>query len=175
MKAIKMMFFVAAATMLFAACGKDEDGSTPSNLANNQLSYDGTTYDMICSVFTDGSTYVQFYGNGTTADFGLEGMFNDASFNKTVNVAVHNPNQHYYVTAFSQNLFSFSYDNWDEGIHGGIGDQRYENESIFSEGTMTNTLDENGFSLSLNGTLKNGKKIAFKIYVPAEDFLSDER
>ena len=37
MKAIKMMMLVAAATMLFASCGKDE-----LDLEDNQLRYDGT-------------------------------------------------------------------------------------------------------------------------------------
>ena len=58
MKAIKMMMFVAAATMLFASCNKDE-----LDLENNQLRYDGTVYNMTTSATSDAQgTYVSYAG-----------------------------------------------------------------------------------------------------------------
>ena len=42
MKAIKMMMFVAATTMIFAACSKDQN-ENPVTAGDNQMIYDGKT------------------------------------------------------------------------------------------------------------------------------------
>ena len=40
----QLMLFVAAATMLFAACSKDEDTTTATAAGDNQMVYNGKTY-----------------------------------------------------------------------------------------------------------------------------------
>ena len=55
-------------------------------------------------------------------------------------------------------------------ISGQIGETYYSGESIFSEGTFTNTYNNNdGVTCYLNGTLKNGKKLAYKVFVPESE------
>lgn len=156
-KGLVLSLVAIAATLMSVSCGKED-----IELNDNELVYDGTVYQAESHASTDGS-YVMFELVNPT--FTIEGMLDEATLNKTLDIAKHNPGAHYYVSGFTENLFNFGYDNWAEGVHGGLDGTDYENESIFSEGTMTSTFDGTKFTMSLKGTLKNGKEIAFKIRV----------
>ena len=162
MKAIKMMMFVAAATMLFASCGKDE-----LDLENNQLRYDGTVYNMVTSAATDAQgTYVSFGCVGKEATLSMNGQFEQTALNRTYNLTVAAEDVHYYIDMWSEQLgINFSFDNNRGTFHGGM-EGVAEGESIFSEGSCNVTYDNDGLTVTLDGTLKNGKELAFKIYVP---------
>ena len=168
MKATKIMMFVAAAAMLFASCGKDE-----LDLENNQLRYDGTVYNMTSSASTDAqNSYVSFGAVGREVLFSLNGQFEDAAFNRTFNLAVAAEDVHYYIDFFSEALtLNFSYDNNRGTFHGGMEGVQ-EGESIFTEGSCSITYDNNGLEVTLDGTLKNGKELAFKVFVPKDEIRS---
>ena len=162
MKAIKMMMFVAAATMLFASCNKDE-----LDLENNQLRYDGTVYNMVSSASsdTDGS-YVSFGSVGKEVLFQLSGTFDQTALNRTYDLTVAAEDVHYAIDFWSEALaLNFSFDMHHGQFFGGM-EGVPEGESIFSEGTCTITYDNSEFEVALDGTLKNGKELAFKVFVP---------
>ncbi len=161
-KAIKMTLFVAAATMMFASCTKDE-----LDLENNQLRYDGTVYNMTTSATSDAQgTYVSYAGVCREVMLSLNGQFEEAAFNRTYNLTVAAEDVHYYIDVWSEELgVNFSYDSNRGTFHGGM-EGVPEGESIFSEGSCTITYDNDGLTVTLDGTLKNGKELAFKVYVP---------
>ena len=162
MKAIKMMMFVAAATMLFASCNKDE-----LDLENNQLRYDGTVYNMVSSASTDADgSYVSFGSVGSEVMFSLNGQFEEAAFNRTYNLAVAAEDVHFYIDFWSESMgVNFSFDNNRGTFHGGM-EGVPEGESVFSEGSCRIDYDNEGLTITLDGTLKNGKELAFKVFVP---------
>jgi hypothetical protein len=162
MKAIKMMMFVAAATMLFASCNKDE-----LDLENNQLRYDGTVYNMVSSASsdTDGS-YVSFGSVGKEVLFQLSGTFDQTALNRTYDLTVAAEDVHYAIDFWSEALaLNFSFDMNHGTFHGGM-EGVPEGESIFSEGSCRIDYDNEGLTITLDGTLKNGKELAFKVFVP---------
>lgn len=155
--------FVAAAAMLLASCGKDN-----SDLENNQLRYDGTVYNMQSTAMCDAMGYINFTSEGRDADFSIYGNFEKDALNRTYNLAVAADDVHYNIDFVSEALaLNFSYDNNHGAFYGGMeGVER--GMSIFSKGTCSVTNDNDGFLLTLDGTLKNGKEIAFKTYVPKD-------
>ena len=157
-KRLILSMVAMAAALMWTSCGKED-----IELNDNELSYDGTVYQGESFAESDGFNYVQFELVSPT--FTIEGMLDWTSLNKTFDIAVHNPGAHYYVSGFTENLFNFGYDNWEEGVHGGLDGTEYEDSSVFSEGTMKTTFNGTTFTMSLDGTLKNGKKIAYKIRV----------
>ena len=169
MKAIKMMMFVAAAAMLFASCGKDE-----LDLEDNQLRYDGTVYNMTSSAASDAEgTYVSFGGVGKEALITLNGQFEKACYGHTYDLTVAAEDVHYYIDCWCEALgVNFSFDNNRGTFHGGM-EGVPEGESIFSKGTCTVTYDNLGLEVELNGTLKNGKDLAFGLVVPKSAVIVD--
>ncbi len=162
MKAMKMMMLVAAATMLFASCNKDE-----IDLENNQLRYDGTVYNMVSSASSDADgSYVSFGSVGKEVLFQLSGTFDQAALNRTYDLTVAAEDVHYAIDFWSEALaLNFSFDMHHGRFFGGM-EGVPEGESIFSEGTCTITYNNSEFEVSLIGTLKNGKELAFKVNVP---------
>ena len=162
-----LLGFIAVSAMLFAACGSDEEETLTLN--DNQLAFDGVVYNMNTNASIENygnGEYAIFSGEGENRAFHLTGSFGEGSINQSYNIAVHNPGVHMTVDFFGETMTSFSFDNHMEGFFGGIEGVENVVGSIFSEGTLTNTYDENGFRAYLKGTLINGKKIEFKVFVP---------
>lgn len=164
-----LLLLFAAASVFFASCGDEEESLT---LNDNQLAYDGVVYNMNCSAFVEhvgDELFAGFSGEGENQNLQLTGMFGEGSVNQTYNIAVHNPGVHMNVDFYAESMTSFSFDNNMEGFFGGIAGVDNVEGSIFSEGTLSNTFDENGFRVYLKGTLINGKKIEFKVFVPTSE------
>lgn len=162
MKAIRLMMFVAAATMMFASCEKDG-----ADLEDNQLFYDGKVYNLVSSATSDADgSYVSFDAVGREVLVQLSGVLEKECFNRTFNLAVAADDVHYNIDCWCEELgLTFSFDNNRGTFHGGMVGVP-EGESIFSKGTCTITYDNDEFSITLDGTLKNNKKLAFEIDVP---------
>ena len=186
MKTLKLTFIaLAAAAMLFAGCKKDDEKKTDNNgnnnpavtLNNNELVVDGVHYALVSSA-SDYGDGLQFsaYNQEVPDMFSFSGNIYSGAYNHTYNVAVHNAGVHYgfdfYAnTVRNPDLFNVSYDNWNEGIHGALGEQGYENESVFSSGTADIRYNDDGLTFMVNGTLKNNHTFAFKVVVPKDDIL----
>ena len=167
----KLLILLAAVAMLFTACKKDEP-----TIADNTFIYNDVTYHM---------TNLELYGGiggelvGESTESGPQGYpavefcghhILQSQLNKTFDLT------QYYTTGSSdiEELqlfvcgevadFSFRIDKewWD----GRIGETFYDH-TIFTEGTMTITGDENSdFVYTASGKLINGDSFEFRIVLP---------
>lgn len=181
MKATKLFFtFVAAATMMFAACGKDDnenDGGSQLNIPANTLVYDGVTY-------TFDNVYVDYMYSGLT---GMEAYTNDTLDNGEPMLRLHGIhitpnvwNRDFDLADLSQwpdevsvnlvfegvlNMAYTSFVNGDRGVSGRLDGEYYEEESIFTSGTyrVSGNNDGTPITVTVDGVLRNGKTLQMKL------------
>ncbi|MBO6027387.1 MAG: hypothetical protein J6P73_09105 [Bacteroidales bacterium] len=158
----KLLFALAAVAMLFTACNKDRE--TP--LENNTLVYDGVTYQFRSEAILEGqSTYLSYFAFINDND-NFQGHID--GLNKTFDLT--KPQNFMFDLYMFINQTAINLTFYDESsISGQIGDTQYSGESIFSTGTFTNSYNNSGVTCELNGTLKNGKKLAYKVFVPESE------
>ena len=135
-------------------------------MKNNTLIYDGVTYELQSSaILESGGSYLSYFAvSGEAIDFQghLEGL------NKTFDLTKGQNFMFDLYMFINQTSTSFSIFG-DNNMGGQIGDSQYSNESIFSTGTFTNSYNDNGVTCELNGVLKNGKALAYKVFVPKNE------
>lgn len=155
----RFLVLLAAVAMLFVACDKEKE--TP--LENNTLVYDGVTYQFQSNaILESGGTYLSYFATINDND-NFQGHID--GLNKTFDLTKSQDfmfDLYMYISNTSINLTMYG----DNSISGQIGDIQYGDESIFSEGTFTNISNDSGVTCELHGTLKNGKKLAYKVFVP---------
>lgn len=158
----KLLIALAAVAMLFTACNKDRE--TP--LENNTLVYDGVTYQLQSSAILESEgTYLSYFANINDND-NFQGHID--GLNKTFDLT--QPQDFMFDIYMYINQTPINLTFYDaNSINGQIGDTQYSGESIFSEGTFTNTYNNSGVTCELHGTLKNGKKLAYKVFVPENE------
>ena len=170
MKAIKMMMFVAAATMLFASCGKDDPVA-----GDNELVYDGKVYKMEA-----------FFGpmNGSM------GLMDIHSVDKDANgvYLIRTPEEMFHIyrdlvgqeinltQVYSElpgyHLVLVGAVNWEinggeESIGGVIEGTEYNNTPAVKSGTMKISIEGSNMVFALNAESKNGHKMDLRIVTPA--------
>ena len=160
----KLLIVLAAVAMLFTACGKDKE----QPLENNTLVYDGVTYQLQSSAILESEgTYLSYFAmSGETVDFQghIDGL------NKTFDLTKGQNFMFDLYMFINQTAINLSF--YDENSIGGqIGDTQYS-ESIFSTGTFTNTYNDSGVTCELGGTLKNGKNLAYKVFVTKNEIVT---
>jgi hypothetical protein len=176
MKAIKMMMFVAAATMLFAACGKDK----VEDLADNTLVYDGTVYhldqsQMFIDRFHAGLTLVtamsveQQDGNAviTVDHFHIAGD----DWNKTRDLANLNEGEAYELAFIGTVLTCSAFGHRNNGstyCGGQLNGTEYEDTPVVTEGTLRVEGNNDGTPITvlLDCKLINGKELKMKLVTP---------
>lgn len=164
------MFVMALVAMTMVACKKDndknEDPQQPTEIAANTLVYDGVTYQFNSEAILESEgtylSYFAFINDNDNFQGHIDGL------NKTFNLTTAQDFMFDIYMYFNQMSISLTMYG-DNSISGQIGDTQYSGESIFSEGTFTNTYDDSGVTCYLNGTLKNGKKLAYKVFVPESE------
>ncbi len=156
----KFLFVLAAVAMLFTACNKE------TQLENNTLVYDGVTYQFRSEAILEGqSTYLSYFAFINDND-NFQGHID--GLNKTFDLT--QPQDFMFDIYMYINQTPINLTFYDaNSINGQIGDTQYSGESIFSEGTFTNTYNNSGVTCELHGTLKNGKKLAYKVFVPENE------
>ena len=160
----KLLIVLAAVAMFFTACGKDED--TDVQLENNTLVYDGVTYQLQSEAILESEgTYLSFFARSNN-DLDLQGHID--GLNKTFDLTKGQDFMFDQYMTINQTPISL---NWYDAnsIGGQIGETYYTEESIFSEGTFKNTYNDSGVTCELAGTLKNGKTLAYKVFVPKNE------
>jgi hypothetical protein len=113
MKATRfMMMFVAAAAMMFASCGKDNNEGNSSNIpqtdiANNTLVYDGVTYQMEPLPAGNAPSSASKDSIDGEPLFFFDGYhFRDGSMrNKTINLAALSEGEEYSISIQKQLYF----------------------------------------------------------------------
>lgn len=158
----KVLIALAAVAMLFTACRKDNE----PQLENNTLVYDGVTYQLQSEAILESEgTYLSYFAWGDN-NLDLQGHID--GLNKTFDLT---KGQDFmfdqYMTINQTPISLYWYD--VNSIGGHIGETQYSEESIFSTGTFKNTYNDNGVTCELNGTLKNGKTLAYKVFVPKNE------
>ena len=161
----KLHIVLAAVALVLTACKKDNE--TP--LENNTLVYDGVTYQLQSEAILEGeSTYLSYFArSGETVEFQghIDGL------NKTFDLTKGQDfmfDLYMFINQSAINLYFYD----ENSISGQIGDVQYSGESIFSTGTFTNTYNDSGVTCELNGTLKNGKNLAYKVFVPKDEIVT---
>lgn len=166
---VKLLIVLAAVAMTFAACNKDRE--TP--LENNTLVYNDVTYHLKSRAWVE--NYGQFQDHYlVTISEGTDGV-NELH----VSLGAENLNQTFDLTKPYQDAefaFSFvlgqtsiSFSQFESSFSGYINGTNYENKSIFSTGTFTCLFNDSGLTFSVDGTLINDTKLAFKVFVPKNE------
>ena len=170
------MMFVAAATMLFAACGKDD----VEKLADNTLIYDGTTYHLDQSQME-----INYFHPGLTLVTAMSVEQQDGSpvitvdhfhivaddWNKTRDLA-NLKDEESYELSFSGtviNLTAFGNINQGRLFCGGqLNGTEYEDSPVVTEGTLRVEGNNDGTPITvlLDCKLINGKELKMKLVTP---------
>ena len=165
-----IMMFVAAATMMFASCDKDNEKT--SDLADNTVVYDGVVYNCVAgaSVFPNGEPgFIQYVLYNQDYTLHLEGGLYQSAHNRTFDLSRHHDDLEFHFHL---------------GIENGVLDVQWSdnpnnlwcfldgdnmNTSCFSSGTATVTIDGLHLTIVVDGTLVNGKTLKFKIVTDCQE------
>ena len=178
MKTNKIMMFVAVATMLFAACGKDEektDGATEA--AANTLVINGKTYQLESHYAVSMSG--RGYADGHSTDVNTEGAplysvradveLGSANVSIDLTKSYDDVEYAFGVSNTDNTFYVCQDDHSDTDAYGSINEDLYE-ESIFTSGTLTVSKTDDLFTYKVTGTLKNGDAISFHLSIPASEW-----
>ena len=164
MKKVFSILMVAFAMTAMVACSEKEDEpeKTVSDIADNTLVYDGTTYhmDAVQSYYHNGLTTVEAFSQETD---GEERPL--VSFGRL----------HIRPTMWNKTVDAFTVNNdketWQCGFEGGpFGDYSDVTESFSAckIGVKGNN-DGTPVTVTLDGTLKNGKKLQMKLVTNSQN------
>ena len=177
---------MAAVALLFTACKKDEEQTQDNNnpnqeqtLENNTLVYEGITYHLQSRAWVEDYGQMQDHYLVTMSD-GTDGVHE-----LYVSLGAENLNQSFDLTKPYQDAeftFSFvleqtsiSFSQYESSFSGYIDGTNYEDGSIFTTGTFTCQFNDSGLTFSIDGTLINGKDLAFKVFVPKNELNPDHK
>jgi len=167
---------VAFALTAMVACDKEDDGGTsgPSINDNNIIALN----DDITSVESTADYY------GGEDHYIVSCVSEQAHFLADIDPSLVGTTIDLTTGLNAEGYYGFSYEGILDGGEyyevrqsGGHGTvyhyDSYSGEnigtSLFSSGTMVTTYDDNGFTLTLNGKLKDGKTLVVKSFVPKEN------
>ena len=177
---VKLLFVLAAVAMLFTACNKEKP--TPKN----ELTWNGETREVISSVSVEqqGTAYyitchTPMENEEGHPDYTFECETSQNGLNKTFDLAGgHGTDPSYLIFANKfcspdkHWFYNSSYTNFADEWGGHINGTNFENTSIFKSGTMTITLNDEAFVLSLDGVLKDDDTFTVDLYIPRENFIN---
>ena len=174
-KAIKMMMFVAAAAMLFVACDKEDE--KPVTAGDNQMIYDGHTYELDRVSSSMEGNGVQFSCSkfGEAFIFEIDGFIDNLTASHTYDLTKVDNDHSLYFRIFLQSedlsaenhIFDLRYQNAPE-LWYFLDDNEVSGASAFTKGTAVANIEANKLTLDVYGTLVNGKSISFRIVAPID-------
>lgn len=172
-KAIKMMMFLAAATMFFAACDKDNDDEPKAG--DNQMIYDGKTYqgESVSGNVDGNNVSLSLERFGEAFIFEISSNIQNITSSQTYDLTKEDSNHGLFFHIFLEsddldsesNVFDFQYQNAPHLWYFLDGDN-VSGVSAFTKGTAVATVEANKIILEASGTLVNGKYISFRIVAP---------
>ena len=171
------MFFVAATTMLFAACGKDDESASAATAGDNQMVYNGKTYQaqnvegyvnentaqMACSSENEGVGFaiVCHMENPSNYTYDLTRVDPDHMLN--LHVVAEGP-----AVQSEEDILDLQYQNAPQ-LWYFLNGENVSGSSAFTKGTAVTTLDANTITITLDGTLVNGKRLNFRLVMPRHE------
>ncbi len=171
----RLMFLVAAATMLFAvSCSKDDDNDN-ATAGDNQMIYNGKTYqgeatgaindnnaNLTCSNEKDGVIFIIDCHIQNPSNYTYDLTQEDADHMLHFHINIEGP-----AVQSEEDRLDLQFQNAPHLWYFLNGDN-VSNTSPFTSGTAVTTVDENTITLTVNGTLVNGKTLSFRIVVPRD-------
>lgn len=158
MKMHKLMMFVAAATMIFAAaCSKDDD-KVVAEVTANTLVINGKLYQLNSGFGVDENG--RGYADATTTELDGNG---DPKFTVKADVEVQTYNGTYSFPLPGSSFF-FSIHDANNDYECGL--------PAFTTGTLTITKTETLFEYKVDGQTLDGQNVSFWISVPASEWSS---
>ena len=170
------MMFVAAAAMLFAACGKDK----VEELADNTLVYNGTVYHLDQS-----QMFIDYFHSGLTLVTAMSVEQQDEApvitvdhfhivaddWNKTRDLANLNEGEAYELAFSGPVLICSAFAHQDQGrtyCGGQLNGTEYEDTPVVTEGTLRVEGNNDGTPITvlLDCKLINGKELKMKLVTP---------
>ncbi len=176
-KRLLFCFVALATTLMFAACDKDEPEQPAGEaLADNTIVYDGKTYEMIpfVEIYNDNLTMLNAFSKDTSADgqpkimldhFHIRSNNEYSDWNTTTDLA-HPTSEEFYEIAFMGEVLTMVGHGSVNGAGGMIDGVEYENEPVFTSGTLKITGENDGSGkvlVEFDCVLKNGKTLKMKI------------
>ena len=159
MKMHKLMMFVAAATMIFAAaCSKDDDKNDVTEATANTLVINGKLYQLNSGFGVDENG--RGYADATTTELDGNG---DPKLTVKADVEVQTYNDTYSFPLPSSSFF-FSIHDANNDYECGL--------PAFTTGTLTITKTETLFEYKVDGQTLDGQNVSFWISVPASEWSS---
>ena len=185
---LAMMAMFAVSMTMMVSCGKEDNkngnggsgGGSQQSIADNTMVYDGVTYkfDNVMVGYNHSSLTLVTAETADTLGDGTPRLFLDG-----IHITPNAWNYDFNLADLSQwpdevmvNLVFYgvldisytSYVNGDRGVSGRLDGQYYEDESIFTSGTyrVSGNNDGTPVTLTVNGTLRNGKTMQIKLVTP---------
>lgn len=164
------MMFVAAVTMMFAACNKDDNGgNTPdqNNMARvgnvvtpleYELSFDAYGTANINGMYAQENIHVHF-GAGIAWE----------SLGKTFDLTTGYVDEDFWFRyeGMATNECQFTHSNYADGTLGTwLNHGERSDNPVFSTGTFSTACTDNGYTLKIEGTLVDGTPVLIKMDVP---------
>ena len=167
------MMFVAAAAMMFASCGKDDNGENQPGIpqigiADNTLVYDGVTYQMtpLPAGNAPSSASKDSIGGEPIIFFDGYHFRDERMWNKPINLTALAEGEEYSIRIFGSVLDLNCSGWWEAGqamYWGEIDSHDYESEGAFTSGTFGLYGDVNNATVIFDCVLKNGKTLKMKL------------
>ena len=174
-KRLLFCFVALAATLMFAACEKDEPAQAEP-LADNTLVYDGVTYEMVpfVEIYNQHLTMLNAFSKDTSLDGQPKIIFDHFHIRSNEEYSMWNistdlvnyTEEEFYEIAFTGEVLTMIGRGSNSFAEGEIDGVVYENESIFTSGTLKVTGENDGSGkvlVELDCVLKNGKSLKMKI------------
>lgn len=173
-----LMMFVAATALMFASCGKDDnnengsDNNGPSLTDNNiiALNNDIAAVESSVTLFAGEQHYV------------INCNCNQCHFIADIDIPLIGTTIDLSTALDAQGNYGFSYEGELTGEYyeirqgGGYGNIYSYNQNgdqiatpAYASGTLTTVNDDNGFTLTINGTLKGNKTFVARIFIEKEN------
>ena len=186
---LAMMAMFAIAMTMMVSCGKDDNNNNSGgsgsgselNIVDNTVVYDGVTYtfDHIMVDYCHPELTLVTAETADTLEDGtprlmLNGIhITPEAWNRDFNLADISqwPVEYVMINLVFTGVLDLSYTsyvNGDRGVSGRLDGENYENESIFTSGTyhVSGNNDGTPVTITVNGTLRNGKTLQIKLVTP---------
>lgn len=185
MKARTILLALAATAMLFTACGEKENEEN-NNTNNNGGNGGGiTNTDNMATVGTISSELVS---NIHFDDFGtanISARSTDAnrrtffgagiaweSLGRTLNLADPQNDEEYwfrYEVENNEDMLMFTQSNYSGEVNSDLGHEESTHNPVFTSGTLTTTRTSEGYTLVIDGTLKDGTSVLIRLKMTFTD------
>lgn len=170
------MMSVATAAMMFASCDKENNGGDdngPSLTGNNIIALNNDIAAVESTVWFAEQDYTAYGVHAECERCHFVADVEMPLIGTTIDLSSVLNAQGRYGFSYEGDLDGEYYEIRQGGGYGSIYSYDQNGEQIaapsFASGTLTTINNDNGFTLTINGTLKNGKTFVTRIFVAKEN------